>query len=216
MCENSIFCSTRLICLTIMFVFCFVSCSDNPTNSTIDKADVNTYMNSLPAWDVFSPIVPDFDSAVSDAVDNLDIGQGLFCRTTSCSISETPDQVVTYGTFSNILWLGALIQGDSYAGGLGSLEELPIRQRGPITIGVNFLSGDSVSATLENPTASTISQATGSLIQMAVDSGYNTGSSTIFTQKEMYSIQQGMLSLGLSFRKSNCSFVSQPLSLNLL
>ena len=189
---------------TISLIFAALiiwGCGDgNPTNSIPEKADVNTYMSSLPSWDVFSPPELDSDSATGNTVENLDVGQGMFCRTTPCSITQTPDKIVTYGTFSNILWLGALIQGDSYAGGLGSLEELPIRQRAPLTVGVNFLSGDSISAVVTDPTATTVGSTIGTLISTAVDSGYQAGSSILFTQKEMHSIQQGMLSLGLSFK----------------
>ncbi|MCK4499881.1 thiol-activated cytolysin family protein [Candidatus Babeliales bacterium] len=195
---------THKIIVTILFVFTafiFYGCGDdNPTNSTVVKADVNVYMSSLPSWDIFCPPELNSDSTTGNTVENLDIGQGMFCRTTPCSITQTPDKIVTYGTFSNILWLGALIQGDSYAGGLGSLEELPIRQRAPLTIGVNFLSGDSISAVVTDPTATSVGQAIGTLISNAVDSGYQAGSSILFTQKEMHSIQQGMLSLGLSFK----------------
>ena len=186
-----------LIASTALFM---LSCSsdDTPTGSQPVKADVNTYMSSLPAWTAFCPPVTDCDSAVGPVVEDLDLGQGTLCRTTPCSISKTPEQVVTYGTFSNILWLGGLIQGDSYAGGLGSMEELPIRQRAPLRVGVNFLSGDSISMLVTNPDAISVQQAIGTIISNAVDSGYQGGSSIYFSQKEMHSLDQGMLSLGLS------------------
>ncbi|KAA3635817.1 MAG: hypothetical protein DWP97_04080, partial [Calditrichaeota bacterium] len=189
-----------LPCIFIIFVVLFISCSEetSPTQSTPAKADVNTYMSSLPSWNSFCPLLSPCDSAIGDPVENLDVGAGMFCRTIPCSITETPEDVVTYGTFSNILWLGALIQGDSYAGGMGSLEELPIRQRAPLRVGVNFLSGDSISMTVQNPTASTVGQAIGTLISNAQDSGLHAGSSVFFTQKEMHNVKQGMLSLGLS------------------
>lgn len=185
----------------LALTFFLVNCSDdNPISTGPDKADVNTYMSSLPAWETFCPLQDPCDTATGETVENLDVGAGMFCRTTPCSITSTPDKVVTYGTFSNILWLGALIQGDSYAGGLGSLEELPIRQRAPLRVGVNFLSGDSISTTVNNPTATTVGQAVGTLISNAADSGFQAGSSINFTQRELHSVQQGMLSLGLSFK----------------
>lgn len=170
--------------------------SDETNGPTPAKADVDTYMHSLPAWSVFSPPVADADGPTGSTIEDLD--GGLFCRTTPCSITTTPDQVVTYGTFPNILWLGALIQGDSYAGGLGSMEELPIRQRAPLRIGVNLLTGDSISTTVENPDATTVGQAIGTLISNAVAGGYNGGSAVHFTLKQTYSLEQAALSLGLS------------------
>ena len=178
---------------------------DNSAGPTPVMADVDTYMKSLPAWDVFCPPLTDADSATGETIENLDMGQGLFCRTTPCSITKTPEQVVTYGTFSNILWLGGLIQGDSYAGGLGSMEELPIRQRAPLKIGVNLLTGDSISATVNNPDPTTVGQAIGTLISNAVDSGYHGGSSVYFTQKQTYSLEQAALSLGLSAKYMGAS-----------
>ena len=179
-------------------------CGGDKSSSTSPvMADVDTYMKSLPAWDVFCPPVQDTNVATGATVE--DINGGLFCRTTPCSITKTPEQVVTYGTFSNILWLGGLIQGDSYAGGLGSMEELPIRQRAPLKIGVNFLSGDSISTTVNNPDPTTVNQAIGTLISNAVDSGYHGGSSVYFTQKQTYSLEQAALSLGLSARYMGAS-----------
>jgi hypothetical protein len=177
-----------------------LNCSkkSGPTGPGPEMADVNTYMSSLPAWSAFCPPVAECDTAVGPVVEDLDMGQGTFCRTTPCSISKTPEQVVTYGTFSNVLWLGGLIQGKSYAGGVGSMVELPIRQRAPLTIGINLLSGDSIGAVVSNPDAASVGQAVGSLIDKAADSGYHGGSSIYFSQKEMHSLDQGMLSLGLS------------------
>jgi hypothetical protein len=184
--------------ILLCFGIIMLACSGDSPSGPGDMADINTYMSSLPAWDEFCPPVTDADTATGETVENLDMGQGLFCHTTPCSITETPEQVVTYGTFSNILWLGGLIQGDTYAGGVGSMEELPIRQRAPLTIGVNLLHGDSVSTVVQNPDAASVGQATSNLIAIAMNSGYQAGSSIYFTQKEMYSLEQAMLSLGLS------------------
>jgi hypothetical protein len=196
--------SLRPACLAIACLvgLAVVGCSKDkgPTEPTPVMADVNAYMSSLPAWNVFCPPLTDRDSAIGQTVEDLDMAQGIFCRTTPCSITKTPEDVVTYGTFSNILWLGGLIQGDSYAGGVGSMEELPIRQRAPLTIGVNLLSSDSISAVVQNPDAASVGQAIGTLIANAVDSGYQGGSSIYFNMREMYSLDQGLLSLGLSAR----------------
>ncbi|MCB2229550.1 thiol-activated cytolysin family protein [bacterium] len=194
--------AVRCIAAVLAAMLIVVSCSEDesPTGPAPIMTDISSYLNSLPAWDVFCPPVTNCDSAVGPTEENLDLGQGTLCRTTPCSITSTPEEVVTYGTFSNILWLGGLIQGDSYAGGVGSMEELPIRQRAPLRVGVNFLSGDSISMTVNNPDAASVQQAIGTLISNAVDSGYHGGSSIYFTQKEMFSLDQGVLSLGLSAR----------------
>nr|MBN2278766.1 thiol-activated cytolysin family protein [candidate division Zixibacteria bacterium] len=205
---NSAFLSGRILTALTVFLFIGIFMSgcggdDSSTGPSATMADVNTYMNSLPEWDNFCPPVADADGPTGATVENID--GGLFCRTTPCSITQTPEQVVTYGTFSNILWLGALIQGDSYAGGLGSMEELPIRQRAPLKIGVNFLTGDSISTTVYNPDPTTVGQAIGTLISNAVDSGYHGGSSVYFTQKRTYSVEQAALSLGLSAKYMGAS-----------
>jgi len=205
---NSAYLSVRLTAAFAMFLFCclFVSgCGGDDSSTGPDPimADVNTYMKSLPDWDIFCPPVTDEDGPTGPTIENLD--GNLFCRTTPCSLTETPEQVVTYGTFPNILWLGALIQGDSYAGGLGSMEELPIRQRAPLRIGVNFLSADSIATTVNNPDPTTVGQAIGILISNAVDSGYQGGSAIDFSLKQTYSLEQAALSLGLSARYMGAS-----------
>ncbi len=193
-----------LLLLLVLAAGCGSDEQSGPSGPTTPvKADVNAYMQTLPTWDVFSPPVADTNGPTGATIEDLD--SGLFCRTTPCSITETPEQVVTYGTFSNILWLGALIQGDSYAGGLGSMEELPIRQRAPLRIGVNLLTGDSVGTTVENPDPTTVGQAIGTLISNAVQSGYQGGSAVYFNQKQTYSLEQAALSLGLSARYMGAS-----------
>ena len=53
------------------------------------------------------------------------------------------------------MWLGSLLQGDGYVNGLGSLKELPIRERAPLTIFIDLL-GTGITQTIESPDAASV------------------------------------------------------------
>ena len=176
-----------------------IGCSDDDPNPVVPvQADINVYLNSLPTWEQFSPPLPEEDTAVEPT--EMDFDGTYFCRTTPCSITKTPEQIVTFGQVPNILYLGSLIQGDSYLGGLGSMEELPIRQRAPLTIGLDLLTGGDVTNTVEDPTAATVQSALSTMIEEAASSGVQSGSSIYYNKKEMCSLNQATLGLGLSFK----------------
>jgi hypothetical protein len=58
------------------------------------------------------------------------------------------------------MWLGALLQGRQYKGGIAALEELPIRQRAPLTLAINLLAGNNTQ-TVTDPTSANVNQAIG-------------------------------------------------------
>lgn len=95
------------------------------------------------------------------------------------------------------MWPGSLLQGQKYAGGLGSLGELPIRQRAPLKVFIDLLTED-VTRTVQNPDAASVASAVGGLIQQATDAGHVAGSSIFFDQTTTHSLQQASLDLGIS------------------
>ena len=180
----------------------FAACSkDNPAGpqESGPPADVNTYVAKLPAWDTFSPAMPDADvptgpsSTSSDSIE----GAPYTCTTTPYSITRTPDRVVTLNPDVEILWVGALLQGKGYMGGIGSLAELPIRQRAPLTLSIDLLTGNNTK-TVDVPTVATVNSAIGDLIQAASDAGHTAGSDIFFTQETAHSLVQAALSMGIS------------------
>lgn len=164
--------------------------------------DVNGYMGSLPVWTDFAPNLPTSNQPTGDTSDPtiFSIGSTEYsCTTTPYSLTETPDKVAIFNPDAEILWLGALLQGKGYRDGIGSLAELPIRQRGPLKIFIDLLT-DQNAVTVENPDASSVSTAIGGLIAQAEAAGHRAGSNTFFDQKETYSLRQASLELGVSAR----------------
>ena len=175
-------------------------------------------MATLPTWDEFSPQLAavgqpeDVVTGPTEATLDTSGDEIYVCRSTPCSITSTPDAVVTMNPNSEILYLGSLIQGSTYLGGLAAMEELPIRQRAPLTISIDILFPDN-SRTVEDPTLATVQQAVGELISGAHASGHVAGSALSYNKKECFSLSQSMLSMGMSVSYMGAS-VSSELSFN--
>lgn len=196
--------STTLAALALPVVLLFAAgCSkeDGPTTPTTMPANVDDYAETLPRWGEYSPVLPSEDAPTGDPIEEVvsSGGRDYTCTTTPYSITATPEDIVTFNPDSEILWLGALLQGDGYVQGIGSLDELPIRQRAPLTISIDLLTADNT-ATVENPDLGSVGTAIGGLIQRAHDAGHEAGSDIFFEQKEAYSLEQSALSVGLSAR----------------
>ncbi len=56
-------------------------------------------------------------------------------------MTETPKEFVAIDPDTSVMWLGNLIQGRSHLK-VGSLEELSIHERAPLTISINLLNSD--------------------------------------------------------------------------
>lgn len=185
--------------LLALLVLTLASCSkdDDSSNNTAGE-DIQDYLLSLPAWEAFCPVQQD---TVKQFDPNLefDCADKIVTTTTPCSITRTPEEIVTHDPNSEILYLGSLIQGEGYMGGLGSIQSLPIYQRAPITISISFqMAGNS--RVVENPTLATVKEAIGDLVETAQNAGHVSGSSIFFVQKSCYSVEQTALALGLSVK----------------
>ena len=192
----------------------FAGCeSDSPTgNDPTPPADVDEYLKTLPEWESFAEIRPDGEEAVGSPVDTTLTGaSGEFqCSISSYDMTRTPDKVVLFNPDSEVMWLGALIQGDGYKNGLGSLQELPIRQRAPLTISIDLLTQNNT-RTVSDPDLGSVNEAIGELIEAANVAGHRAGTTFTFDQKTSHSLEQSSLELGISVRflagsvKSNLS-----------
>jgi len=187
-----------IILLLITTLIALSGCSDSeqPTSPIAEPQDVNEYLLDLPAWDVFSQIETDTVKE-GDTSMEFDYKINKIRKTTPCSITRTPEKIVTYSPGSEILYIGSLIQGKSYLGGLGSMEELPIRQRAPLTISIDLLFNDNYRV-VEKPDLASVRQAIGELISAADAEGHVSGSSIFFNQTTSHSFEQSALSLGIS------------------
>jgi len=119
------------------------------------------------------------------------------CTSTPYSLTENPEKIVTLDPDANVLWLGALLQGKGYKDGIGSLAELPVRERAPLTISVDLLTEDNMRV-VENPSLGTVNQALGEIVAGAAEADNRAGSSVSFAQERTYSVSQAALKLGLS------------------
>jgi len=183
---------------------------DGSTEPTPQTGNVDEYMQTLPAWSEFSPPQPSVDEPTGPMEATLDTSsdQVYVCRTTPCSITQTPEAIVTFNPNSEILYLGSLIQGSTYLGGLAAMEELPIRQRAPLTISIDLLAEDNT-RTVADPTLATVNQAVGELISRADATGHVAGSAISYAKRTTYSLEQSMLDIGLSVHYMGASARTQ-------
>ncbi len=162
-------------------------------------ADLTDFFSQAPAWDVYSPPQPDADAATgAGSTEEQTIDNVIYeCTTTPYSLVRTPEKIVTLNPDVEVLWVGSLLQGSGYVGGIGSLVELPIRQRNPMTLTIDLLTGNN-SRTVNSPTVATSNAAIGELIDDAMASGHTAGSNILFTKETMFSYDQMALKMGLS------------------
>lgn len=190
--------------LVFLFVFAvFAGCGDDDSPTEPQVYDPNEYLLNLPSWQEYSPELPD-EEELGDPVQEIDWAQELVCVRTECSLTKTPEDIVTFNPGSEILYLGSLIQGDSYVGGVGTIAELPIRERAPLTVTIDLHIPDS-SETVQNPTAATVGDAIHNLVAAADAAGHKAGSSIFYNQVNSHSLEQSALSLGMSARYMGAS-----------
>lgn len=119
------------------------------------------------------------------------------CTTTPYSMSANPDKIATLNPDVGKLWLGSMLQGSGYAGGLGSLKAFPVGNRAPLKVYMDLLS-PSVTRTVNNPDAASMQEAIGSLATDAENEGKAIPNVGAFQQTNASTTKQGLLSLGFS------------------
>ena len=181
------------------------SCSDDknpvalPTDPETASPETAAYLTALPAWDTFSPTLPDTNDISGRAATSSEIVSGVrySCTSTPYTISRTPEKIVTMDPDVNILWLGALLQGRGYKQGIGSLAEWSVRERAPLQIAIDLLDGRSTQVVV-NPNMASVNQAIGSIVQAAEAAGHVGGSSLSYAMEQAHSVFQVGATLGLS------------------
>lgn len=176
-----------------------LTCSDGSGPTPAEST--NEYVATLPPWDQFSPQLVDTNDISGTGVSSQElVGGSLYqCNTAPYTIAQTPDKIVTMDPDVNILWLGALLQGRGYKGGIGSLAEWTVRERAPLQVSIDLLSGNS-SKVVTDPDLASVNQAIGELVQAAQTSGHRGGSSVSYAMQETHSTFQVGIALGLSTR----------------
>ncbi len=188
-----------VLIISLLSLGLLAGCSSDDSVAPPVIADVDGYIKSLPSWEEYSPPRASENTMIEGPRDSTETYNNIEydCTVSRYSITETPREITVFSPDAEIMWLGALLQGAKYAGGLGSLGELPVRQRAPLKVFIDLLTED-VTRTVDNPDPSSVAVAIGDLIQLAHDSGHVAGSSIFFDQTTTYSLQQAALDLGIS------------------
>ena len=182
---------------SVLLIATATDCSDDTGPSGAEE--ISAYVDGLPSWDVFSPVVPDTNDIVGPSVETQEIvGSNRYtCVSSPYSITRTPEKIVTMDPDVNILWLGALVQGKGYKQGIGAMQEWAVRERAPLEISVDLLSGQNT-ATVANPDLASVTQAIGTLVSAAEAAGHRGGTSVSYSMEKSYSLRQAGIALGLS------------------
>jgi hypothetical protein len=182
-------------------IFGLAACSvDTPNNyQTQVPADYQAVDQTLPAWSEFSPKLDEKHEMVgTPEIQNvIESGEKLSCRTRRFDLTTNPTEIVTYNPDMGSFWVGSLLQGKGYKAGIGSLRELPIRQRTPITLFVNRFGG-STTKTVSLPNAATVQQGISDIIVELQNSKIPVSTDVSFESKRQYSLEQSLLEAGIS------------------
>ncbi len=119
------------------------------------------------------------------------------CTTTPYEMSRNPDKIVTLNPDVGKLWLGSMLQGSGYAGGLGSLKALPMGDRAPLKVYMDLLN-PKVTRTVDAPDAASMQEAIGGLATEAEQKGKDLPNVAAFQQTDVSTTKQGLLELGFS------------------
>jgi hypothetical protein len=179
--------------LLLAAVIAPVGCGHQKLSSAQEQ--VNNYLLGLPALPAGAsydkPTGPTVNSTVSNA------GQTYQCQTTPESLAANPDDIVSQDADGGKLWLGALLQGSGYAGGPGSLADLPLGPRAPLTISTD-LPGKHIQATVTSPSRASVQQAIDGLVTQAEKAKIKPAAEYSYSEDDAQSVDQALLKAGLS------------------
>ncbi|MGB9359451.1 MAG: thiol-activated cytolysin family protein, partial [Acidimicrobiia bacterium] len=168
---------------------------DGTTPSPDPKVGIE--LNKLPDWpEDGSGDYDKKDGAAEIVIEAID-DTNYVCENQDMDLKSSAEEVVTFDLSSEFLWPGVLIQGGAFE--VGSIKELPIRQRAPLPIFVDFSNKD-IRRVIDKPTPGAIASAVGDVIEVAEGSDYEPATNVYFTQTNTYDSSQMALHLGLSAR----------------
>lgn len=199
----------------ILLMTLLVACSSPPTEIPTDQpADMDTYVDNLENWPaaveapVEVPLTADgepTEDGTPEPVANPSTeigsdGKDYTCTTTNYSLTNAPQEIVTFDPDISLLWPGAILQGKGIQAGLGSLRQVGVRatDRPALVVSIpRILSGDS-RRIVPNPSLSNVNNAVGELIQVAQNADIETGRKIDFTLQESHGQKQSALNFNLA------------------
>ena len=168
------------------------------SQQTVNTADFDGEVYNAKTWDNVSPLQTPSDQptgnieTLNEEVDSY----GYSCTLEEHSLTENPAEFIAIDPDKSVLWVGALIQGRSHYN-VGSLDELPIRERGPIDISIDLLRADNYRH-IDTASQGAVNSAIGELVDNAVQAGHEASSDVYFESREAHSSSQTSLNLGFS------------------
>lgn len=136
--------------LSALITIAFISCKekkDEPLNGNPDTTEIDDFVKSLN--------VPVQDAPTPSETKETEISETEICTVTEKTVSEEYDESVVLDPTSDVIYPGALIDGNSIT--TGEYKPLLGCKRAPLTISTDFANtSTSSSAVVENPSLSTI------------------------------------------------------------
>lgn len=174
------------------------------------RPDFDRYMQGLLPWNEYTPILQDADVEISEQGPTpVNVGTMEYtCTYKNYELTRTPDEIVTLSPDVDALWVGSLLQGKGYIGGIGTLQQLPISKRAPLTLYVDLL-GEDITRTITQPNGAKVQQAVAEIISGLQESGNKFAASTSFTLEESHTVDESLLRIGISARFVKSSIKSQ-------
>ena len=192
------------LALVALVVFAPAGCSkDNPvapgSTTPIDPVTVNSFVQSLPAWEV-----PDDTEDAPLLLDEQEDFNGtayVRCETVEYDRKQNFDNLISVGANATALKPGMLVQGRGVRSGALSVIGLA---RSPLAISVD-LALETPTRRIAAPSSATIQEAVASLQREADTRLGNLDvipAQISFQAKEAYSLEQAMLDAGISLKYS--------------
>ena len=189
--------------------------STGPNQDNVTQ--VNQYLQGLPTWANYSPLLPEQAAAPTGAAPSLsydtvatvtviDSAGGTttksnvpyVCSATPYSVQKTPKDIVMYSPNAAILYPGAFVQGKSYKNGIGSLLPLAIPQRAPINVSIPAIQTGANYRTVDTVDQAHVASAVGSIIGNAVANNLQASSSIFWHMDTYYKESQFALTFNAS------------------
>ncbi len=194
---HQILSSTILLALALNLAACNGGGEQNTVVSPA-SADFDSEVYNHKFWSDLSPEQQSKNEPTGLLKETFDIDgiEKYRCTNEQYNMAESPKEFVAIDPDTSIMWLGNLIQGRSHLK-VGSLEELSIHQRAPLTLSINLLNGDNYRV-IEKPSLSTVQSAIGDLVDKAVSAGHEASSIVHFESREAHSTSQTSLDFGFT------------------
>ena len=181
---------------SLVFILLFGVACQGPIIT--DPGDVGESVGSLDDWPDPQPFIkePTGEGVTSKVtLDNIVYD----CTTTPYTLTNTPEEIVTFQPNASLFWVGNLLQGEGIREGLGSFASIPVEasKRAPFIVSIDLLTGNNFKRIAE-PSQSAVDSAVGDLIETAENAGLVSGSRTFFESETSFESSQIALDLGLT------------------